>query len=133
MSWMPIETAPRDGTPEWVAKEVEKPGGILIGPTWDKYGPGTERFDALVKSVATSATRVGDQSRHYAFVFVGIPRNLIIAQEKLRQAQRLLLGAEALLREMHRASTASAAEGHDTQSPTGPDQRPGIGQDGGKE
>jgi hypothetical protein len=27
------------------------------------------------------------------------------------------------------AGTASVGEGHDTQSPTGPDQRPGIGQD----
>lgn len=70
-----------------------------IGPTYEQDGPGSERFNSLIKSVATSANRVGRSSNYGYFFLKGQSRNSIIAEKKLRQAHRLLLGAHALLLE----------------------------------
>jgi hypothetical protein len=53
---------------------------------------------ALVKSIATSATRVGEAANYGLFFWRVLPDDVALARDKLREAQKLLLGAHALLR-----------------------------------
>jgi hypothetical protein len=71
---------------------------IMCGPTPETHGIGTRPFDALVKSIATSATRVGEAANYGLFFWRVLPDDVAMARDKLREAQKLLLGAHALLR-----------------------------------
>jgi hypothetical protein len=73
---------------------------IMCGPTPENYGPGTKNFESLVKSIATSATRVGAAANYGYFFWRQKPESTVRAQEKLEQAHRLLVGAHALLAEL---------------------------------
>jgi hypothetical protein len=77
---------------------VEEEPNILCGPTPTSHGPGTRQFDGLVKSVATSATRVGEAANYGLFYWRVLPHDIRLAADKIREAQKLLLGAHALLK-----------------------------------
>lgn len=71
--------------------------GVLCGPTPLSHGPGTERFDGLIRSIASAATRVGAASNYGYFFWTHKPAGVVRAAEKIEAAHRLLLGAHALL------------------------------------
>ena len=81
---------------------------ILCGPTPENHGIHTERFAGLVKSVATSATRVGEAANYGLFYWRDLPDEIKRAAAKLKDAQKLLLGAHALLQDASRGYTAAA-------------------------
>lgn len=76
--------------------ETDEPR-IMCGPTPENHGPHTERFSGLVKSIATSANRVGEAANYGLFFWRDLPPEIKQAADKLKEAQRLLLGAHALL------------------------------------
>lgn len=92
-----------DHTPwtEMDMEMIEDEPNVMCGPTPDRYGPGTDNFGSLVKSVATSATRIGESANYGLFFWRGIPEDVALAANKLREAQSLILGAHALLKEAH--------------------------------
>jgi len=71
------------------------------GPVWDNVMPGSAHFENLVKSVATLASNSGKAKHNSVFVFNNPPKDLVRAQEKIEQAHKLLLGANALMAELH--------------------------------
>lgn len=79
--------------------EIDEPR-IMCGPTPESHGPGTKNFESLIKSIATSATRVGAVANYGYFFWRQKPESVTRAQEKLDQAHRLLVGAHALLAEL---------------------------------
>lgn len=79
-------------------EKIEDEPRIMCGPTPESHGVGTRQFDGLVKSVATSANRVGEAANYGLFFWRGLPDDIVKAADKIREAQKLLLGAHALLR-----------------------------------
>jgi len=65
---------------------IEDEPSILCGPTPTSHGPGTKQFDGLVKSVATSATRVGEAANYGLFYWRVLPHDIRLAADKIREA-----------------------------------------------
>lgn len=71
----------------------------VLGPTWERSGPGSKNFESLVKKVAGLASRSGEAAHNDAFMFINRPERLERAKSKLAMAHRLLLEAHQLLRD----------------------------------
>lgn len=68
------------------------------GPIEQDYMVLSKNYETMLARLAAGTSKVGQAANYEGWRFDHGDRDLIIAEEKIRTAQKLLLGAEAILR-----------------------------------
>jgi hypothetical protein len=68
------------------------------GPLEQDYMVLSKNFETMLARLASGTSKVGQAANYQGWRFDHGDRDLIIAEEKIKTAQKLLLGAEAILR-----------------------------------